>query len=440
MLLQTISTTDARWQKYLDTIPHDFYHLPGYLALEAKRHDAIAEAAIVTEGESTFFLPYLVRNCYQVLNSSNILGIHEPANTSEMLVGANNSWEERSKYIAYSPIERAESLLINSDSNTSFVRSNTMLAEVETDLDRCSDLDRRVTNDLPFQFQANGIYDVISPYGYPGMLANKAGQNSTFIQQCWSLLYQYWQTKNICSAFIRLHPIFNNDLDIWDEDVDPSAICHRSDVVVCDLTVDVDDIWKQIRKNHRTNINKTKRSGATIKMVSIDKYLDIFIDIYQETMHRLNADSSYLFSRSYFEDLIDALGDGINLCVMEINDEIIAACIVTEFSDIVQYHLSGTRTDFLSQAPMTSIIYYIINWAKERGNKYVSLGGGLGGDRDSLYHFKAGFSKEHKSFRTIRSIVDRNSYDYLTDLRASYLNKSVSEIKNSSFFPLYRSF
>jgi Acetyltransferase (GNAT) domain len=429
MLLQVISTTDSRWQKYLDTIPHDFYHLPGYLALEAKRHEAIAEAVIITDGESIFFFPYLIRNCYQVLNVSDISEINESAYTREILLEEKNLHSEHSK--------STQILLTQRDGDTSLLRSSTML--LETNVERFSEPERSIVNDPPFQFQKQGIYDVISPYGYPGMLANAAGQNFTFIQECWSLLNQYWQSRNICSAFIRLHPIFNEYLDAWDDNIDRSTIVHRSDVVICDLTASADDIWKKIRSNHRSNINKSKRGGATVRIVSVDLYLDIFIDIYQETMQRLNADRSYFFSRSYFEDLVDALGDRMNLCIMEIDNEIIAACLVTECSGVVQYHLSGARTEFLSQAPMTRIIYHVINWAKDRGNKYFSLGGGLGGRQDSLYHFKAGFSKEHKSFRTIRSIVNQNSYDYLTDLRASYLGKSISEIKNSSFFPLYRS-
>ena len=357
--IETISTTDAIWQKCLDTIPHDFYHLPGYLELEAKRHNATAEAIIIKDGESIFFLPYLIRNCCQIADS--------------------------------------------------------------------------------IEFDKAEIYDVISPYGYPGMLVSKAGENSCFIKKCWQSIHQHWQDRNICSAFIRLHPLLNDYIDPLVHGTDRFVVCDRGDVVICDLTQNLESIWQQMRKNHRTKINKLKRSGFQTKIVPIDKYLDVFIDIYQETMNRVHATSTYFFTRTYFEDLIAALGERLYLCIVELDGEIVAAMLITEFSGIVQYHLGGTRTNFLAQSPTTLAFDYIINWAKQRGNNYFNLGGGLGGSHDSLYHFKIGFSKMTRAFVTIRYIVDRDSYEYLTKVRAKYLQRTVLEIKSSSFFPAYRS-
>jgi hypothetical protein len=359
MLFKVISTTDLCWEQHLCTVPYDFYHLPGYLELEAKRHQAIAEAILIEAGSDSFFLPYLIRNCQQ-----------------------------------------------NSESTA-----------------------------------ANGeIYDVISPYGYPGMLVSESGQNSNFINKCWNLIHQYWQEKNICSAFIRLHPILNNYINpVISEDINRFSIYNQGDVVICNLTNDPDDLWQQTRRNHRNNIIKLKRSGFNARMAAVEQYLDVFVDIYQETMSRVNADSNYFFSKSYFEDFVQALGDKINMCVVEIDEQVIAASLITEFSGTVQYHLCGTRTEFLSRSPNTIMLSHIITWAKQRNNQYLNLGGGLGNHQDSLYHFKRGFSKQTKSFTTIRSIIDRENYEYLTHLQAKLLNRTVSEISNSSFFPAYRS-
>jgi hypothetical protein len=355
--IRFVSSTDADWQNILDTISHDFYHLPAYLALEAKRSNAAAEAILIEDGGKVFFLPYLVRDCLPLLEST------------------------------------------------------------DRGIDR--------------------IYDIISPYGYPGILVNQAGQNSEFMTKCLDLTYDCWQKRNICSAFIRLHPILNNYIDRYNDN--RFVFCSQGDVVICDLTKNLDAIWKQIRSSHRNKINKLSRTGFTVKMGSIDEYLDIFIDIYRETMDRVNANTGYYFTRSYFEELSQALGDRINICIVEIDSQVVAASLVTEFGGIVQYHLGGTRTEFLRQSPATIMFNFIIEWAKARGNRYLNIGGGFGGNKDSLYHFKSGFSDEVASFKTIKAIVNENNYYHLTSARAELLGITISELENTSFFPAYRS-
>lgn len=359
MNAQVISPTDSDWQKCLDTIPHDFYHLPGYLELEAQRHHGNPEAVIVRDGEQVFFLPYIIRDCHQTL-----------------------------------------------------------------ELDRLG---------------SDPIYDIISPYGYPGMLVNPAGQNPTFIANCLNTIYERWQEKNICSVFLRLHPIINSYIDPTTSNPDRFLIRERGDVVICDLTDDAEEIWKQMRASHRTKINKLRRAGFIANMEKVNEYLDIFIDIYLETMSRVNANAAYFFTRSYFEKFCEALGEGLYICVVEIDGEAAAASLVTEYNGIVQYHLGGTKTKFLPQSPTTIMFDRVIRWGQQRGNKYLNLGGGLGGSRDSLYHFKSGFSDRVASFMTMQSIVNQDLYDRLTHARAETLNKKISEFENTSFFPLYRS-
>jgi Acetyltransferase (GNAT) domain len=288
------------------------------------------------------------------------------------------------------------------------------------------------------KFRQEKIYDVVSPYGYPGMLVNQAGQNPEFIKNCLNLTCRLWQEKNICSAFIRLHPILNDYINSSISTDDKFKMCTQGDVVIVDLNQDLDEIWKQTRRNHRCSIKKLRQSGFTAKIGSVDRYLDVFIEIYQETMDRVNATTNYYFTREYFQGLVAALGDRLSMCVVELDGTVVAATLITESSGIVQYHLGGTRTEFLPQSPATIAIDCVIHWAKARGNHYLNLGGGLGSSKDSLYHFKAGFSNLSKSFVTIKAIVDNELYERLTCLRAESLKMTLPEIKTESFFPIYR--
>jgi Acetyltransferase (GNAT) domain len=359
MIVRVISPTDSHWQNLLETIPHDFYHLPGYLNLEATKSNAVPEAIIIKDDEKVFFLPYLIRDC------SDLLAVD------------------------------------------------------------AGDIDR--------------IYDIISPYGYPGLLVNQAGQNPGFIKTCLNLIYNYWHERNICSAFIRLHPILNSSLDSSFLDDQKFILCQQGDVVTCDLTKNFDDIWKQFRPNHRTKINKLARTGFVTKIGSVDQYLDVFIDIYRETMDRVNATDSYYFTHDYFTNISQILADQMKVCVVEIDSQVVAASLVTEFSGIIQYYLGGTRTEFLRYSPATMMFKQIIEWAQQRNNICLNLGGGLGGSRDSLYHFKAGFSDESTPFTTIRTIVNRGAYNRLVSARAKSLGVPELEMESLSFFPAYRS-
>ena len=364
---QVVSPSDSAWQECLNLIPHDFYHLPGYLALEADRINGVAEAIIVKDKESVFFLPYIIRSC------DGIIG----------------------------------------DTRT---------------------------------FNEGRIYDIVSPYGYPGMLANESGQNTRFMTTALNAIYENWNQRNICSAFLRLHPILNSDIDPTISDrydsVDRNAPSERlnlrGEVVICDLTQTLAEIWSQIRSNHRTKIKKLQRSGFTVKMGSIEEYFDVFVEIYTETMNRVNATQTYYFTRDYFDRFIKTLGEGVNICVVEKAGAAIAACLVTEFNGIVQYHLGGTSTAFLPQSPTTMMLHYIIEWGQQRHNRYLNLGGGLGSNQDSLYHFKSGFSKDSKSFATMEVIVNRHLYDRLTALRAESSGMALSEFEQTPFFPVYR--
>ncbi|MCU0526346.1 MAG: GNAT family N-acetyltransferase [Elainella sp. Prado103] len=353
MNVQIIDLFDPLWMEILRDLPHDFYHLPSYVGLEADRNKAVAEAILIQEGGQQFFLPYLLR--------------------------------------------------------------------------QCSDL-------FPGEVGLSNWADVISPYGYPGVLWNRDLEGE-FIQLAMDQMVQTFQERQICSAFLRLHPILNRD---WDQFYSSPSCRLHSQTIAVDLTLTEVEIWQQTRPEHRNKINKCKRAGLTATLNSTDRYLDDFIDIYRETMDRVGASASYYFSHNYFEQLFAALGDKIHIGVVELDHQIICAGLFTECQGIVQYHLGGTRSQFLKRSPSTFLFDYVRYWAKQRGNTVFHLGGGVGGSQDSLYHFKAGFSQQRYDFRLMRLVIDPEQYDYLVELRARKLNAQTAQLLQMDYFPVYR--
>jgi hypothetical protein len=232
-----------------------------------------------------------------------------------------------------------------------------------------------------------------------------------------------------------MHPILNHNFEQF---FPPNTFTANGETVSVDLTLSESQIWAHTRKGHQSTINKCKRLGFTGRIVDYREYINEFLAIYEETMNRVGAKQSYYFNRDYFEDLSKL--KGIHLCLVELDNEIASACLFFECCGIVQAHLGGTKTKFLNSSPFNLMLDYVRYWAKERGNEFLHLGGGVGGStKDSLYTFKSGFSRQKHNFMTLRLITDEEKYRYLVELKAKDLNIQPEQLLNSDFFPAYRS-
>jgi hypothetical protein len=295
-------------------------------------------------------------------------------------------------------------------------------------LRRCDDL-------FNASLTSQEVFDVISPYGYPGILLSEAAASTPeFIESAIDQMITVLRSKHVCSVFFRLHPILNCSLN---NILSPDICQVNGETVSVDLRLSEAEIWQQTRSEHRNKINRCKRLGMTARMVSFKQYINEYMTIYEETMNRVGADKLYYFSYDYFSALAN-LDEKLHLCIVEWEKQAICAGLFTECCGIVQYHLGGTRTKFLQQAPSKLMFDYVRFWAREHGNEVFHLGGGVGGRKDSLYHFKAGFSKQRHSFLTLRIVTDENKYRHLANLRAKSLNAEVEQLLKTNFFPAYR--
>ena len=352
MKLAILNTGEPLWSEILSQIPHDVYHLPEYVSLDAQRTQTIPKAFLCQDKDKIFFAPYLLRSCSDIRHS----------------------------------------------------------LEME-------------------------VYDVMSPYGYPGILMNEAALNCpNFPTTALEKFCQALQQRGVCSAFLRLHPILGEKLA---HVFKPGSLQENGQTVSIDLTLDENKIWAKTRKGHQSTINKCMRLGLTAKTVPVAEYMDEFITIYEETMNRVQAKEDYYFSREYFEGLLK-LEDKLHLGVVEFDNEIVCGSLFFESCGIVQAHLGGTKTEFLKKSPFNLLLHHMRLWAKARGNKYLHIGGGVGGKKDNLYTFKSGFSKQRHEFFTLRSIVDKHLYNDLLKFRAKSIDKSIEELQQSCFFPAYR--
>lgn len=280
--------------------------------------------------------------------------------------------------------------------------------------------------------------DITSAYGYPGFLLDADEPHSKgFEQEAWTELSRAWSERQICSAFIRLHPLLNTRPTSGPV---ADAVHAGGSTVWIDLTVDLDDIWRNFRPDHRNRIRRCSRNGFVARMVPPSSHLGDFNQVYEETMSRVGAERTYYFGEAFLSRLAMALGDRLHLCLVERGNDIACAGLFFECDGIVQYHLSGTRSEHFRHAPTTLMLDFVSRWARERGNRQLHLGGGIGGSaRDSLFEFKAGFSNQRSAFDTIRLVTNPECYRELVEERAKQLCVEPPVLLESNYFPAYRS-
>lgn len=273
---------------------------------------------------------------------------------------------------------------------------------------------------------APGWRDATCPYGYPGPLIGRGSED--FLARAARALRETLAEHRVVSAFLRLHPLLSPPPE-------PLArlgqVVQHGETVSIDLTLPHEELWRQIRENHRRGIRRCQRLGYRVVIDDWDWY-EAFQSIYRETMTRVGADEYYFFDHAYFEDLKTDLGPRLHLAVVLAEGEVAAAGLFFRVGGIVQYHLGGTRGRYLALAPAKLLFYEVSQWARDRGCHHLHLGGGVGGREDSLFRFKAGFSNVRHPFHTWRIVAAEAQYAAL--LRAS----GVQEEAVHGFFPAHR--
>jgi Acetyltransferase (GNAT) domain len=354
MNVEILDHHNPRWLEVLKNLRHDIYHLPTYFEIEANRSNTKPEAIVITENGNCLFVPYLLRDCHDILNPN----------------------------------------------------------------------------------QGNGFFDVLSPYGYPGFLLDTSAAGvADFANFALQEAKDVLKSRGVCTAFFRMHPILS---DRFDQFFAPGTFVENGETVSINLNLSETDLWRHTRKGHQSTINRGKRLELVVRVVPFADHIDEFLSIYNETMDRVTASASYYFGYEYFDGLLQ-LGHQIHLGVVELDHQIICASLFFECDGIVQAHLGGTRDAFLPYSPFNLLLHQMRLWAKERGNKFLHLGGGVGGSKeDRLYIFKSGFSRQRHQFKTARFIIDAEKHQYLVHARAEFLGLPPHRLIESGFFPAYR--
>jgi GNAT superfamily N-acetyltransferase len=270
--------------------------------------------------------------------------------------------------------------------------------------------------------------DAVSPYGYPGPLTSGTSAPE-FLSAALAAGLTTLRNEGIVSVFVRLHPLLNAS-----PPVGVGEVVLHGDTVSIDLTLPREARLALMRHNHRRDIGRAVRKGLRARMDPDFVRYDTFKQLYRDTMVRRAASPYYLFEDAYFDRLREALDGRLHLCLVEEDAAVAAAGLFVETDGIVQFHLAGADEAFRRLEPSKLMVDFAADWASARGNRYLHLGGGVGGVNDSLLYYKAGFSPLRHAFRTLHAVVDEAEYDRL--VAAHEVRTPASP--EAEFFPRYR--
>ncbi|MCJ8191969.1 GNAT family N-acetyltransferase [Sphingomicrobium aestuariivivum] len=262
--------------------------------------------------------------------------------------------------------------------------------------------------------------DLVSVYGYAGPLFAEdvdSGQVVTAMREAWA-------RTGAVSLFSRMHPLFVDQLES-DLRGKPSG-----EVVVINVSSD-DTPPSGYRGSHRREINKLVEQGVTVDRRTDTEALALFVDIYHEQMNALGAGARYYFGEPFYKAMMATRDFHTDIFLASLDGEPAAAAMFVTTGDVMQYFLSGTRTAHRKLATNKLLIARAHERAIETGVTRIVLGGGVGGEKDALFKFKAGFSKSTAPFHLVREVLDTEAYARLCDERGI-------DAAATSFFPAYR--
>jgi hypothetical protein len=268
----------------------------------------------------------------------------------------------------------------------------------------------------PFLLEHDGVFfagieregprDVTSPYGYGGPTG----------PGFWPAYDDWARERGVVSTFVRFHPLLGNQqgAPIHVEQLAPTVAWRLGDDR---------DLLAGLHFKHRNKVRKAENAGAAVTQAD---GLGGFVELYEDTMRRIDADPFYLFEPAYWERLselplvrFDAAIDG----------EVVASALCLASPPWLHYHLSGTTDAGRETGSSTLVLLEAARWAQQQGYERFHLGGGLGGKADSLHHFKARFDPEGLVEAALgKAIHDEDAYRELSGREAGY----------DGFFPAYR--
>ncbi|AZI26775.1 GNAT family N-acetyltransferase [Pedobacter sp. G11] len=269
-------------------------------------------------------------------------------------------------------------------------------------------------------------FDLTTTYGYGGPVSSKriAELSMSFVKNFKVAFTEFMSVNKCVCVFSRLNPFLEQRPFLTDL-AEPGD---NGRTVYVNLTISLDEQRAGYEKRLARQIRQLRKEGYTIRDTQSPDDIKAFTMIYNQNMTRLQADASYFYSEEYFTALLKNNQSGSKLIAIFDNGLMICGSIVLYFRNIIRNHLSATIESHIRKSPSKLLTDEISILGRKLGMRYFHMGGGVGGEEDSLFRFKASFSPLTLQDYTWCFIANKDAYNQLAE----------RQDRNSGFFPVYR--
>ena len=280
-----------------------------------------------------------------------------------------------------------------------------------------------IVRTLPEQLgDAEGLRDVITPYGYGGPVAT--GDDPP-VGLFWDLYGNWCAERHVVASFMRFHPLLENH-----RYAGPGFSVERLGTTIAWRLEPPGDPFEGMHSAHRNSARKAERAGVEVSAVEGPADLSEFVEAYEATMERAGASPFYFFDHAYWRRLETSLRNRLVLFDARIDGELVASALCLATRPWMHYHFGATSEEGRSSGAGNLVLVEAARWGQARGFELFHLGGGVGGGEDALFRFKERFYEAGRKDAYIGKVVhDEPGYVALTGGGTDDL---------SGFFPAYR--
>ncbi len=246
------------------------------------------------------------------------------------------------------------------------------------------------------------ICDLESARGYGGPVTTI--DDPLFLDLAENAYQQFIDEHDISVEFIRFSPLLAYQASIY-----KGETWYDRDVRLIDLTdYDID------RQENRSRGAIKKASSMAYEFHYHDNpaplLIDQFMALYRKRMAEISATTQYCFTDNYFIHLLSA---NASLAWLSHQGQMVAASMLLESTDIIEYHLSCS-TDTARKTGATNLLLHQVAMKFRNQKKFFHLGGGNDSKPDnSLLLFKKGVGQLRQEFRIGKRIHNPTLYQQL---------------------------
>lgn len=223
--------------------------------------------------------------------------------------------------------------------------------------------------------------------GYAGPVSSRSFAQTSYVMQerFETSLLNYLEREHIMHVNIRLHPTIHKAF----KPVHAGRLDKCDDSLLIDLSHPPEIHQLQhFGESFESVATMLQKKGYTTRQATAINDVDIFADIFQHNMLRLNETIGNVYDKAWFRQMMRPTGFDSSLLVACRGTVIVAGVLLTFCNDIMQLHLAATHENHLQDTPLKLLLAEAAALGKSLGMQYMHLGG-MADKADALFAAKA---------------------------------------------------